>query len=348
MKHPDQIVKIFSPQRIILAVILGLAVSMYMIFKDFNLAKYQEIHWSLNGLIYFILALVMMFIRDLAYIYRLQILTEGRISWLHGFQVIMLWEFSSALTPSVVGGSAAALYFVTKELKSAGKATAIVMITAMLDELFYILMVPILILSVNHQDLFVQGNFQITESLILPTNSIFWIGYGFILTLTTIISSAIFFKPVFFKRLLIIIFSFPILKRWRRSAVEAGNDIVTTSKEMRGKRLSFWLKAFGATFFSWTARFWVVNMLILAFTGGGDQLLIYARQLVMWVILLISPTPGGSGVAEFILPKFIGDFMGNFGDEIALIWRLISYYAYLIIGAIVLPIWLRRIYTKHH
>jgi uncharacterized protein (TIRG00374 family) len=90
----------------------------------------------------------------------------------------------------------------------------------------------------------------------------------------------------------------------------------------------------------------VVNFLIIAFISGGDQLLIYARQLVMWVILLISPTPGGSGVAEYMLPKFIGEYMGDFGNEIALMWRLISYYAYLIIGSIVLPLWLKRIYVK--
>jgi hypothetical protein len=85
----------------------------------------------------------------------------------------------------------------------------------------------------------------------------------------------------------------------------------------------------------------------LAFTGSGDQILIYARQLVMWVILLISPTPGGSGIAEYLLPKFIGEYMNGFGDEIAFVWRLISYYSYLIIGALVLPIWLRRIYKIH-
>jgi uncharacterized protein (TIRG00374 family) len=73
-------------------------------------------------------------------------------------------------------------------------------------------------------------------------------------------------------------------------------------------------------------------------------MLIYARQLLMWVILLISPTPGGSGVAEYMLPKFLGEFMGGFDNEIAFTWRLISYYAYLIIGSIVLPTWINRVY----
>ena len=35
-----------------------------------------------------------------------------------------------------------------------------------------------------------------------------------------------------------------------------------------------------------------------AFFPVSDHLLLYARQLIMWVILLISPTPGGSGIAD--------------------------------------------------
>jgi uncharacterized protein (TIRG00374 family) len=66
----------------------------------------------------------------------------------------------------------------------------------------------------------------------------------------------------------------------------------------------------------------------------------------MWVILLISPTPGGSGIAEFILPKFLGEFMHPFDHEVAFTWRLLSYYSYLIIGSIILPIWLKRVLKK--
>lgn len=347
MKKPEQIAKLFSPQRILLAVLLGLFVSIYMIFRDFDLEKYKSIHWGLQGFMFLLLAIILMFIRDLAYMYRIRVLTDNEITWKHSFQVIMLWEFSSALTPSVVGGSAAALFFVTKELKSAGKATAIVMITALMDELFYIIMVPLVIIFVGVDSLFIQENYSFSNGVTFTIQGIFWLGYAFIFVLTSIISFAIFVKPALFKKFLITLFSLPLLKRWKSGAVNTGNEIVITSGEMKGRSNIFWIKVLGATFLSWTARFWVVNMLILSFTGGGNQMLIYARQLVMWVVLLISPTPGGSGVAEIILPSFVGEYMGVFSDEIALVWRLISYYSYLIIGALVLTIWLKRIYKIH-
>ncbi|MCK5856900.1 MAG: flippase-like domain-containing protein [Bacteroidales bacterium] len=317
-----------------------------MVAKDFDADSYANIHWTMRSGFFLLLAIILEAIRDIAYMYRIRLLTDKKISWRNSFQTIMLWEFASALTPSVVGGSAVALYIVNKEINNTGKATAIVMITALLDEMFYIVMVPLIFLFVGYQELFINTEFKLFSFGNFPTETIFVIGYAFILLLTSIITFAIFFKPHVFKKVLENIFKLSILNRWREKATKTGTEIVITSEEMKGKSFIFWTKAFGSTLLSWTARFLVINALILVLVTGGDHFLIYARQLVMWVILLISPTPGGSGVAEFMLPKFLGEFMNGYGNEIALGWRLLSYYSYLIIGSIVLPIWLRRVYSR--
>ncbi|OYT11748.1 MAG: TIGR00374 family protein [Bacteroidetes bacterium 4572_112] len=343
---PKQIIQAFSGWKIILAVLFGISVSIYLITDDFSINNYEKIHLGYISVLFLLLAIVLEAIRDIAYMYRIRIMTDKKISWKHSFEVIMLWEFASALTPSVVGGSAVALFIVNKEIKNAGKATAIVMITALLDELFYIIMVPLVFLFVGSQELFISTEFKLFNLGDFPTQTIFYAGYGFILLLTSVIVFAIFFKPRLFKSILHAIFSISFLKRWRNNVDQTGDDIITTSTEMRGKDLSFWAKVFGATMISWITRFAVINALILVLIGHGDQILIFGRQLIMWVILLISPTPGGSGVAEFMLPKFLGEFMNPYSHEIALAWRLLSYYSYLIIGSIVLPIWLRRVYKR--
>lgn len=341
-QKPKEIKRLITPFRIMVAIALGLGVSVFMILKDLNIEAYRNLDLTSRSLLFLIIAILLMGIRDFAYMLRLWILTDKKITWKGNFQVIMLWEFASALTPSVVGGSAVALFFVGKEIKNTGRATAIVLITALLDEMFYIVMVPLLFLFIGTEKLFISERFSLFGGHQLPVETIFYIGYFFILLLVLIIVFGIFVRPNYIRNILIYVFSRPILKRWFRKAVRMGNEILITSREMKGKPLSFWMKAFGATLLSWTARFWVVNFLILTLISGGDQLMIYARQLVMWVILLISPTPGGSGIAEYILPKFLGEFIGPFGNEIALIWRLISYYSYLIIGSIVLTAWLKR------
>ena len=128
---------------------------------------------------------------------------------------------------------------------------------------------------------------------------------------------------------------------------ETGTDLISTSRVFRKKSAAFWLKAFAATFFSWTARYWVVNFLLLAFFAIDGHILIFARQLVMWIMMLVSPTPGGSGFAEFVFSRYLGDFIPlGFAVVMALVWRLVSYYPYLFIGAIMLPRWLSGKFSR--
>jgi uncharacterized protein (TIRG00374 family) len=177
------------------------------------------------------------------------------------------------------------------------------------------------------------------------SKGVFIIGYLFILLLTSAVLFGIFLNPEKIKSLLIVIFRLRFLRRWQSQAEQTGDELIITSAEMKSKPFIFWLKAFSATVLSWTARFWVVNVLIMAFTPVSEHFLIYARQLIMWVILLISPTPGGTGVAEFFFPVFLGEFIGQgLSTPLAILWRLISYYPYIFIGVLVLPVWIRRVY----
>lgn len=316
----------------------------------------NDITWSWASSFWILLALLAMVMRDLAYMYRIRVLTDNVLTWLQSFRVIMLWEFASALTPSIVGGSGVAMFIVHREGIKLGKSTAIVLVSALLDELFYILTVIVVLVAIGSEDLFPVSMQKTLFGTTFGTQGIFWIGYGFIVVLTTSILVAVFTLPRGFKYLLLQIFRLPILRRWRYHVINVGDDIITTSEELKGKPLKYWLKAFGATYVSWTARYIVVNFLILAFAsadsgllnGFSDQVLIYARQLVMWVIMLISPTPGSSGVAEFAFSGFLKEFipLGLVG-ALALLWRLISYYPYLFIGAIILPRWLRATSPKH-
>jgi len=340
-----KVLKYFKFKRLIIPVLIGLGVAAIMVWRDFDRETFANINWGFYSTVWLLCAICLMAVRDVAYMYRIRLLTDFQLSWRRSFQVIMLWEFASSVTPSVVGGSAIALFILKKEGIAMGRTTAIVFITAMLDELFYIIMVPIVILLAGFNNLFmIEGNFLIFSSK-FGSFGIFVLGYFLILILTSTIIYGIFINPRGFKWLLIKLSRWPILKRWKKFAAQTGDEIIATSQEMKGKSISFWLKAFGATFFSWTARFWVVNCLILVFTGAiSNHFLVYARQLVMWVILLISPTPGSSGSAEYFFPLFLGDFIGGLSDVVALSWRLVSYYPYLFIGVLVLPVWLRRVY----
>jgi len=351
-KRSSPIRQLMSPGKIFIPIGIGLAIVAYFIINDYNEQKQalSAISWTWTSTMWFAVALVMVALRDLGYMIRIRILTDNKLNWRQAFDIIMLWEFASSITPSVVGGSGVAIFIVNRENIPLGRSTAVVMITAFLDELFYVLMVPMVLLIVGLDNLFPVSMQKEFFGYMLGAREIFIVGYVFILLLISVIWLGIFKFPNAARALIIRVFSVSFLKRWKKGAEETGNDLVITSAELKTKPFSFWVKAFVATFLSWTARFWVVNFLILSFTiidiSLLDHFLIYARQLVMWVILLISPTPGGSGIAEVAFSGFLQEFIAPAGLAISIgvIWRIISYYPYLLMGAIILPRWIQRVY----
>ncbi len=342
----DKIINSLKPTRIIWPIIFGLGVSVILIFNSFSEDTFSFIDFTWQTLFYILLAFAMMAIRDLAYIYRIVVLSEYQLSWRQAFNVIMLWEFSSAISPSVVGGTGPAIFFLYKEGLSGGKSTAVVLTAILLDEIFFLLTVP-LVYIIYGNNIFPPESIKINEILFA-----FYGGYIAILVYTLFLIYALFVNPILFKSFISWVFLFPILIRWRSRARKSANQLIRTSIAISKKPLKYWFKSFVATIFSWTARYWVVNFMLLAFFHERynlyDHFLLFGRQLSMWIILLVSPTPGGSGVAEYIFSDFLGDFIGNeaWFAPLALFWRMISYYPYLIIGVIILPIWLKRIFKK--
>ena len=70
------------------------------------------------------------------HIIKFRILSETALAS-SGIQDIMLWEFTSAITPSAIGGTSVAILYVHKEGISIGRSSAIVMATSLLDELYH-------------------------------------------------------------------------------------------------------------------------------------------------------------------------------------------------------------------
>jgi uncharacterized membrane protein YbhN (UPF0104 family) len=352
--HP--LLKSIHPSKIIFPVIIGMGVVAFIFFKDFNVKDISILQFSFYSVLFLLLAFVFMALRDIGYMIRIRILSDNHLNWRQAFRVIMLWEFTSAVTPSAVGGTSIAVLFVTKEGISVGRSTAIVLTTSFLDELYFVLIFPIILLLVDFGKLFsLSGSAENINLMSVAGQLVLFalIGYGLKLVYLLAVGYGLFVNPRGLKWLLLKIFTIPGLRRWRVGAAKAGDDIVAGSLELKSKPFKFWVKAFLATFLSWTSRYWVVNAIFMAFFVVPDHFLIFARQLVMWIMMLVSPTPGGSGFAEFVFTKYLGELMpvsataaASIGIALALIWRLISYYPYLLIGGIILPGWIKSKFIK--
>lgn len=301
----------------------------------------RQIEWDSITVIWLFIAVLFMISRDFFYVVRIRLLTKNQLSWKAAIYVILIWEFASALTPGVVGGAAVAMFILNRETIPLGRATAIVIITAFMDNLFFVLMIPLVFLFVNSSDLF-----PVDEGSTLALTWWFWSGFGIIFGVCLLLYLTLFWYPSFATKFLLFIFRFPLIKRWKFIAAEWGKDIEKAAITFKKEKNSFWLAVFASTFMSWISRYLVINAILNAFLRLGfyDNILVLGKQLILWLFMLVSPTPGGSGVAEYAF----GELLSSFSSSaillviMAIIWRLLSYFPYLFIGAIIIPSWIKR------
>jgi len=353
LKKTDVLRRI-RPRNIIFPVVIGLAIVAYLFQKEFSREALGFLNFNARASFFLALALCCMIFRDLGYMIRIRILTENDLNWKQAFRVIMLWEFTSAISPSTIGGTAVAVVFIHKEGLKVGRASAVVLLTSFLDELYFVLMFPVLFIFLGGDKLFMQDSMLMGKPWYLNELFLFaLIGYTIKLVWVILVAYGIFFNPEGLRKLIIKIFKLPVLKRWKEAAITAGDDIVSSSKHFLEKKAAFWIKAGLSTLLSWSARYFVANAILLAFFEVKEHFLIFARQLVMFIMMIISPTPGGSGIAEFIFSRYLSDFVPVSQDHIAstalaiaLIWRAVSYYPYLIAGTIIGPGWVNRNFVK--
>lgn len=346
-----RVLRYLTPKRLIIPIIIGLGVVGGMFIANFDADAFAQINWTWNSALFLVLAFVCMFVRDVAYMYRIRLLTNGKLSWGRSLGVALLWEFGSAATPSSIGGSPLTIFLLRNNGLTTGRSTAIVMFCIFLDGLFFILAIPILYLIYGQLGVAPPLSYFSDPTTITAIQSLLvacLIAFIVLAAWTGLLGYGLFINPRGLKRLLFRVFKFRFLKRWKRNAVRAGNDIVLASADIRRSHPWYWIRAFAATSISWTGRFMVVVMLLLILSPAAlDYVIVVSRQMVMQVLLMSFPTPGGSGAAELSLPSMLVEYTpGGLEATLSLLWRAITYYMYLAIGVYLLPRWLKRIVAK--
>ncbi|MCO6482864.1 MAG: flippase-like domain-containing protein [Flavobacteriales bacterium] len=345
VKDEQHILKNFTLGKMLMPVVIGLGITALLIWRTADVGTLERIQWTWSTSFWLLLALLSLVMRDWMYMVRIRHLTGRKLTWMRAFVVIMLWEFASALAPGMIGGGFFfAIWFLSREGIDTGTSITVITFTSFLDGIFLAVMAPLVYFLVGHSALFEGTEFTGTflgKSIFMA----FWTVYFIILAYKLFVAYALFVNPVFVKRALVGLFSAPLLRRWRRSAVTTGDQLIVAAKGLKHQGWSYWWPALATTFASWTARYSIVNCILHAFPHGIDfsDLVVYGKQVVMGIIVLLSPTPGGSGLAEFIFNDFLGMYVApGLAPAIALLWRLLSYYPYILIGAILLPRWVRR------
>lgn len=335
--------------RIGIPIVLGLLVVLWMMHRQLDLEELAKLEGNWYTGFWIGMAVLMYVLRHLFYSWRLRIMTDNAFSWSKSIELIFIWEFSSAVSPTSVGGAGVALFLLAQEKISGARSVSVVLYSMVIDTLFFVITLPVLyfilgpvIIRPGMASIADMDGYGYTFLIVLGL----MIGYG------TIFFYGLFINPRSIKRLLILLSRIVFLKRFRDDLRRTAVDVVLTSEEIKAKNAWFHIKAMTATAGAWLTRFFAINCLILALVAGidpgwHDHLIMIGRGEAMHTITSFSPTPGGAGIAEYLFGGFFSDYIPlGIASLIALIWRLISYYPYLLAGVIIIPNWFSKIMER--
>lgn len=324
----------------LLPVAIGAAVVIWLFCREFSLEQWMAIPWDARTFAAIALAIVCVAGREWGMMWRFRSLSDRALSWRKTLKVTMQCEFTSAITPTTAGGSTLSMIFLNRQGIPLGRATIITMIVLMLDELFLVVACPLIFILFPGGDIFGFDPGAFSTGVRLA----FWIVYGGVCAVTLFLFLGAFVFPHKIAHGLRRLFTIRLLRRWQRQVIEMGDTMVSAGADLRSRSLTWWIEAMSATALTWISRYLVVNALFWGFSALAPQGIVFARQFIVWTLLTISPTPGGSGLSEWLFTKYYGDLIADASMVlvIAILWRLLTYYVYLVIGVIRLPYWFRK------
>ncbi len=336
-------------RKIVLPLIIGVVAIILLMVRNLSLEELKAINWDGRVFFWVGMAILLYIVRHVFYAWRLRLLTDNAFSWLKSMELIFVWEFSSCVSPSSIGGSGVALFFLSQENLSGAKTVSVVLYSMVQDTIYmilslialYIILGPIMIRPGMENIGDIDGyGFTFLGVMLFMTayGSLFFYG--------------LFINPNSIKRMLLAMSKWRIFGRFKRNIRQTALDIVDTSKELSKKSFSYHFKVFVSTTGAWVVRFLTLNCIIIALIAATphdfwNQLVIFARGETMHNLTAFVPTPGGSGVTELLFGGFFSDYISEgISSLLALVWRLITYYPYLILGLFVIPNWIRKVVAR--
>ena len=315
-----------------LAVSIGLVVIVGMMIREFDVEVLSRIDLSPRFFLGVVMGVLLFAVQNLMLTLRFRHLCQRKLSVAEAFRINVLCEFTSAVTPSAVGGSGLAFVYLNREGVSMGRSIFTMFAALLADEAFLAISCVLLYFCVPSHLLFslVDGvgiSVDATNEWIKGGVQVIFIVSTLIVAVwTAILYLLLLHRPQILGWVLKGCCKIPFLRRF---LLEGGR---------------FWLQLMGYTSLAWLSRFAIVVAILIAFHCQGNMLVAWCRQWVMWMISILSPTPGGSGVAELMFRLYYSDFLPDASVAIlaAMLWRAIFYYPFLVMGTLVLPKWIAR------
>lgn len=259
---------------------------------------------------------------------KIRFLADKAINRMASIRIALSWDFASAVTPSTIGGAPVATFAMTREGIKFGKSSAIILYGVLLDQFWYALAVPILLISGIYFEV-------IPDEIGLAGNITMFLIYAGLILYGMLLAYGLLINPASLKEILNTIFNWRFLRKYSAKVNSEAKNLESYSIQLRNKPISFVLKAFFLSTMSWLCRIAIPVIVVLSLLPG-DEILLVLRSLSMNLAFLVIPTPGGSGGVEGLFAIFLGPLIERtaFIGLAVFVWRIITYYISMGLGII--------------
>ena len=257
---------------------------------------------------------------------KIRYLADKVIGKMAAVRIALTWDFASAVTPSTIGGAPVATFAMTREGIQLGQSSAIMLYSVLLDQFWYALAVPIILVAGFYFQVLPEGIGMVGN----VTMTLIYIG---LLAYGAFLAYGLLINPSAIKKIVRIVFKLPFLKKYAKKMNAEADNLESYSRLLRHKPYTFVLKAFYLSTMSWLCKIALPVIVVLSLLPA-DELLLTLRSLAMNLAFLVIPTPGGSGGVEGLFAIFLGPLITRkaFIGLAVFAWRIITYYSSIGLG----------------
>ncbi len=257
--------------------------------------------------------------------WRIQLLSNNKnVTLARATRAFLLYLFGAATTPSASGANVAMAWYLSQYTDSR-RATAVAIFSVSLDLVFYAYALPL-----SFAYLYFAG-----INLNLPVIGSF---LGLLVAIGTVIAIGLAYGVAYqahrLEKLVFMICNLKFLKRFQRSALRFIAETAEAMGQMRQLSFSTQVKLHLSTFLNFTFHFAAANLVLAALGYTVDNFGLIAAQVLLVYFSFFIPTPGGAGYFEIVLGTS-SSALGISKEAVVpfvLIWRVLSYYLYYLIG----------------
>lgn len=208
-----------------------------MMIREFDIAALSKIRLSSQFFLGVGIAVLLFAIQNLMYTLRFRYLSQRKLSLSQSFRINVLCEFTSAVTPSAVGGSGLAFVYLNREGMTMGRSIFTMFAALLADEAFLAISCCVLYLCVPSNLLFCTasdtGATVSSEWLKGGIHVVFLISTLIVTAWTAILYVLLLHRPQLLGWVLKACCKIPGLRRFQPKIERFSNDMTLASQEAK-------------------------------------------------------------------------------------------------------------------